>query len=232
MKHQDKTYFYEIFAREFDARMNMYDTNKRLRIIFEEMLEGNELRGKSLLDAGCGTGWFSKKALELGADVTSMDVGDNLLAEVRRKCNSKLVKGNICGMEFADNTFDYAISTEVIEHTPNPRKALTEIHRVLKKKGIFLLTVPNKIWHFSVVVGNALRLRPYEGHENWVGWYQLKNWLREIGFNICDMFGFHVVPFVFPRLYGVIDYFDRYGRSIGPLMLNIAVKGVKKNNSC
>lgn len=228
MKNQDRMFFYERFAGEFDKQMNSYDLNKRLRIIFDEMLVKDEITGKSLLDAGCGTGWFSKKALELGADVTSLDVGDALLTEVKSKCNSKLVKGDVCEMKFDDNIFDYVISTEVIEHTPNPRKALQEIYRVLKKQGILILTVPNKVWHFSVVIGNILKLRPYEGYENWIGWYQLKNWMKETGFNICDMFGFHVVPFVFTRLYGVIDYFDRYGRSIGQVMLNIAVKGQKE----
>ncbi|MBI1929030.1 class I SAM-dependent methyltransferase [Candidatus Poribacteria bacterium] len=174
MKNQDKMFFYEQFAGEFDRRMNRYDLNKRLRIIFEEMLTDKELTGKSLLDAGCGTGWFSQKAVECDADVTALDVGEHLLEEVRKKYQALgphyavplLVKGDICDMEFADNTFDYVISTEVIEHTPNPRKALQEMHRVLKHNGVLLLTVPNRIWHFAVVIGNTLKLRPYEGYEN------------------------------------------------------------------
>lgn len=219
-------FFYDRFANEFDSHMNRYDLNKRLRILFEELLTPGEIAGKDLLDAGCGTGWFSQKAFELGANVTSLDVGDNLLNEVKAKCNSKLVKGDVCAMEFDDNMFDYVIATEVIEHTSSPRQAIKEMHRVLKPNGVILLTVPNKIWHFSVSVANALKLRPYEGYENWVGWFELKRWLNDIGFDICKMYGFHVLPFVSPILYPIIDYFDKF-RRLGPAMINIAVKGTK-----
>ena len=34
----EKMYFYESFADEFDSKMNMYDTNKRLEVIFNELL--------------------------------------------------------------------------------------------------------------------------------------------------------------------------------------------------
>ena len=235
MRHGDKKYFYERFAKEFDKRMNMYDLNKRLRIIFEEMLSEGEVSGRSLLDVGCGTGWFSRRALQSGAYVTSLDVGDNLLDEVGKKCEGirtgtpgpVYVKGDVCELEFGNDTFDVVIATEVIEHTVNPMKAIQEMYRVLKKDGILVLTVPNKMWHFAVTIGNALRVRPYEGYENWVGWNQLRNSMVRTGFEISDMFGFHVVPFVSRRLYRMIDYCDRYGRLIGPVMLNIAVKGLK-----
>jgi len=86
----EKSYFYNTFADQFDSKMNMYDTNKRLHIIFNQLLP-ESLKGKSVLDAGCGTGWFSKKAEEQGAKVTSLDIGYNLLRIVRNKCDSTLV---------------------------------------------------------------------------------------------------------------------------------------------
>jgi len=145
MQSRDKMYFYDKFASEFDAKMNMYDTNKRMRIIFSQMLKNENLVGKELLDAGSGTGWFSQKACERGANVTSLDVGDNILQEVRKKCNSRLVKGDICSTEFDNCIFDYIICTEVIEHTQNPRKVVEEMHRILKKGGSLVLTTPNKL---------------------------------------------------------------------------------------
>ena len=78
-----KMYFYESFADQFDSKMNMYDTNKRISVVYNELLI-EELTGKTLLDAGCGTGWFSKVACGRGADVTSMDLGPNLLNEVKK----------------------------------------------------------------------------------------------------------------------------------------------------
>lgn len=47
--------------------MNRYDLERRLQIVFDRLLAGVDLEGKNLLDAGCGTGFFSVQAALLGA---------------------------------------------------------------------------------------------------------------------------------------------------------------------
>jgi 2-polyprenyl-3-methyl-5-hydroxy-6-metoxy-1,4-benzoquinol methylase len=189
----DKMYFYDKFANEFDSKMNMYDTNRRLDVFYNELLIEN-IEGKKLLDAGCGTGWFSKYAFDRKAIVTSMDVGENLLSQVAKKCDSERVVGSILEMPFEDNSFDIVVSSEVIEHTPDPLSAIVEIFRVLKPGGTVILSTPNRLWFFSVWIANKLKLRPYEGLENWVGWYQLKRKFNNTGFKIEKMKGVHLFP--------------------------------------
>ena len=169
----EKMYFYESFADEFDSKMNMYDTNKRLEVIFNELLR-EDITGKKLLDAGCGTGWFSKLSCERGAIVTSMDLGENLLSKVAQKCTSERVVGSILEIPFKDNSFDIIVSSEVIEHVPDPYHAIQELFRVLKPGGTLVLTTPNKIWYFAIWIANVLKMRPYQGLENWTGWYEMK----------------------------------------------------------
>ena len=222
----DKMLFYDRFADQFDSKMNMYDTNRRLQVIFEELLTEN-IKGKDLLDAGSGTGWFSREAVQRGAKVVSLDVGENILAQVAKKCDSKRIVGSVLDIPSDDEQFDIVISTEVIEHTPDPRRAIREMHRVLKKNGILVLTVPNKIWHPAIVFANKLHLRPYEGYENWVGWFELQAWLGETGFSLLDIKGIHLFPFVFTFTHPLLKYIDNFGRKLGPWMLNTCVKGVK-----
>lgn len=225
----DKGLFYDRFASEFDRKMNMYDTEKRVRVVFNTLLSPREVKGKKLLDAGCGTGWFSSRAVEHGAVVTSLDVGENLLNEVKKKCRSTRVVGDVTALKFEDNSFDIIVSSDVIEHTPDPAKAISEMARVLKKGGVLALTVPNNRWHFAVSVGNALKLRPYQGYENWVGWGQLKKELEKNGLRVEKQLGFHFIPFVVTALYPVIDYFDRFGEgALGRVMVNIGVRAVKR----
>jgi len=225
--NNEKMFFYDRFAEQFDKRMNQYDLQRRMEIIFKELLTEN-LSGKLLLDAGCGTGWFSREALARGAEVVSLDVGENILSQVAKKCSTRRVVGSVLKSPFYPGLFDIVICTEVIEHTPNPQKALHEMHRLLKKDGILILTVPNQFWHPVIVVANKLKLRPYEGFENWVGWAQLRTWLNEIGFSLVEMRGFHLFPFILPFTYKVLQYLDRCGEAIGPFMLNICVKALKK----
>jgi ubiquinone/menaquinone biosynthesis C-methylase UbiE len=226
--HDEKMCFYDRFADQFDNKMNMYDTNRRLQVIFEEFLTEN-LSGKAFLDAGSGTGWFSREAVLRGAKVISLDVGENILAKVAKKCDSKRIVGSVLDIPFEDDFFDFIICTEVIEHTPNPKRAIQEMHRVLKKEGVFVLTVPNNFWHPAIVIANTLKLRPYEGYENWVGWFELQRWLKELGFTIVKIKGVHLFPFIFPFTYKLLKYMDRYGNIIGPVMLNICIKALKMN---
>ena len=222
----EKQRFYDQFAGEFDVRMNRYDLETRLRVIFEQLLP-EDLSGKMLLDVGCGTGWFSRKAMERGARVTSLDVGLNLLEQVGRKCSSQCCLGSICALPFADGTFDVVISSEVIEHVPEPHLAVRELVRVLKPGGVLALTTPNRIWHFAISFANRIGARPYEGYENWVGYGELHQWLEKEGLAIETQFGFHLFPFVTRLSYPVLRFFDRWGKPLGPLMLNQAMRGRK-----
>jgi 2-polyprenyl-6-hydroxyphenyl methylase/3-demethylubiquinone-9 3-methyltransferase len=227
MKSRDeKMLFYDTFAEQFDSKMNMYDTNRRLQVIFDELLE-EDIQGKRLLDAGSGTGWFSKYAVMRGAKVSSLDVGVNILAQVAKKCKNDRAVGSVLEIPFQEGHFDIVLSTEVIEHTPDPPKAIQQMHLVLRKGGVLVLTVPNRVWHPTITIANKFKLRPYEGYENWVGWFELKRWLEETGFHIVTMKGLHLFPFVVPFTYKLLTYIDKYGETIGPVMLNICVKAVK-----
>lgn len=222
----EKMYFYEQFAKHFDSKMNMYDTNRRLDIVFNELLP-DTLKGKVLLDAGCGTGWFSKEAYMRGAQVISMDLGQNLLDQVAKKCDSKRIVGSVLDIPFGDNYFDIVISSDVIEHTPDPQKAIREMKRVLKKNGVLALTVPNKIWYPAIFIANKFKLRPYEGYENWVGWFELQQWFKEIGLSVAEIKGIHLFPFVLPFTHRLLRVLDKFGHVVGPVMLNICIKAIK-----
>jgi len=52
------------------------------KILFEKLLSFGEIVGKRILDIGCGTGWFPKRASQLGSDVFSVDIGISLLKKV------------------------------------------------------------------------------------------------------------------------------------------------------
>jgi 2-polyprenyl-3-methyl-5-hydroxy-6-metoxy-1,4-benzoquinol methylase len=226
--HTDKrSTFYETFAEDFDAKMNRYDLERRLEIIFDEMLT-EDLTGRKLLDAGCGTGWFSARACQRGAVVTSLDVGDRLLAQVAKKCQSERVVGDVLALPFPDAHFDVVVCTEVIEHTVDAARAIAELIRVLRKGGTLVVTVPNRVWHFAVTLANALHLRPYEGYENWVSWPTLRREVERNHVIIDELRGFHLFPFVLAATNGLLRRLDRHGKWLGPVMVNLAVCGRKR----
>ncbi|MCB9769689.1 MAG: methyltransferase domain-containing protein [Candidatus Omnitrophica bacterium] len=227
---QDKQRFYDRFADEFDSKMNMYDTEKRVRVLFDQLLP-EDLSGKRLLDAGSGTGWFSKRATERGARVTSIDIGHQLLKKVGEKCQTDRAANDICRTGLASESFDFIVSSEVIEHVPEPRLSITELNRLLKPGGVIVLSTPNKVWHFAITLANKMGARPYEGYENWVGYGELRRWFEEEGLTVEKQIGLHLFPFVHPIFYPILDFMDRFGKPLGPVMLNQAIRARKPDRA-
>jgi 2-polyprenyl-3-methyl-5-hydroxy-6-metoxy-1,4-benzoquinol methylase len=220
-----KTFFYEDFARLWDSEMNLPEVKKRLRLVFGQLLEETEVRGKDVLDAGAGTGWFSRRLIQWEGRVTSLDLGPDLMDEIRKKCDSRLVVGSVLDLPFADTSFDVVLCTEVIEHTTEPRRAIAELCRVLRPKGVLALTVPNRAWHWAVRAANTLRLRPYRGYENWVGYEEVGSWVRGHGLAVRRQFGFNLLPHtLFCR--SPFDGLDKIA-ALHPYMINIALKASK-----
>jgi len=227
----DKERFYDSIAGDFDRTMNRYDLETRLRVVFDGLLGAAPLVGARLLDAGCGTGWFSARACALGARVVSFDIGRELLARVGGKCRSDRVQGTALALPFREGTFDVVLSSEMIEHTSDPRRAVGELLRVLKPSGLLALTVPNRLWLPVTRLATLLRLRPYRGHENYVRRAELASWTVENGGKVERIFGFHLFPFVSPLVYPALRAADRWGDRLGPVMLNIALKARKAHRA-
>jgi SAM-dependent methyltransferase len=224
---REKVFFYDRIADSFDAIMNRYDLGRRLELVFDRFLPVDELTGRSLLDVGAGTGWFSQRAVAAGARVVALDVGLRLLTKVREKCNARLVAADACRLPFADRSFEIVLSSECIEHTPDPLGAVREMIRVLRPGGVLVVTVPNRLWRLSAVAAAVLKLRPYEGLENWVSWPALRRTLRAGGLTITTMVGFHLFPPVVRVTWPLLRAADGLGGVAGPLMLNIGVKARK-----
>ncbi len=99
------------------------------------------------LDLGCGAGYgtsiISTKANKvIGLDISSEAIANGDLKYKKSNCEFRLYDG--ITIPFGDNTFDVITSFHVIEHVKNDLNFLSEIKRVLKNNGIFILTTPNK----------------------------------------------------------------------------------------
>jgi len=94
------------------------------------------LKGKNLkvLDVGGGVSKYRKLFSEMGHKYTSLDVEEG--ADI---------KGDAEKMPIPENSFDFVICMQVLEHVRHPQKVVDEIHRVLKKGGKVFLTAPG-IW--------------------------------------------------------------------------------------
>lgn len=226
---RDKTRFYEEFAEEWDERLDSDELGKRLRLVFGTLLSPEAVRGRKTLDAGCGTGNFSRRLSEWGAQLVSLDIGPTLVAMARDKSGARGVCGDLMALPFADGSFDLVLSTESVEHTTDPRRAVLELARVVAPGGTLLLTSPNRLWRPAIVLASALDLRPYKGLENWAWPSNLASWAAEAGLDVVTRFGFNLLPHtVFCR--PAFDWLDKLP-GLAPLMINAGLVGVRPSRS-
>jgi len=101
------------------------------------------------LDAGCGTGANLQHLLSgfSGQIPAFRAAGFDLAGEAleysrKRGLTGKLARGSITAIPFATNTFDLAISFDVINNLPDDQPGFNEVARVLKRDGLFILNLP------------------------------------------------------------------------------------------
>lgn len=101
-----------------------------------------------VLDAGCGSGRNMVELARLGT-VSGVELSDTSVALARRREVGDVIAGSVMEMPFADDSFDLAVSLDVIEHLEDDLGALRELRRVVAPGGALLVTVPAYQWLWS-----------------------------------------------------------------------------------
>ena len=103
--------------------------------------------GMTVLELGCGTGYFTRELVRSGADVVAIDVSPELLEIARANCPGSNVRyeiQNASALSYPDAVFDSVVGSSVLHHL-DIEEALREIHRVLKADGTIYFTEPNML---------------------------------------------------------------------------------------
>jgi SAM-dependent methyltransferase len=92
--------------------------------------------GDSLLDVGCGTGWFTRRAAADDLRVTGLDPNPDWLdyARARSSPESNWVEGDARALPFADASFDHVLSIAALCFVDDERQAVAESVRVARRR--------------------------------------------------------------------------------------------------
>ncbi|NNL78812.1 MAG: class I SAM-dependent methyltransferase [Desulfobacterales bacterium] len=109
----------------------------------------SDIKGKRILDYGCGRGQASLEYLKQGAHVYGIDISPPYIEECKNLAQSFVSDGGAFdfrvmdahNLEFADDMFDIVAGNGILHHL-DAQIALSEIHRVLKPGGRVILQEP------------------------------------------------------------------------------------------
>lgn len=129
--------FYESQAKSVNPLRSWFHTSRQKKLL--EWVKELYFKGMKIADLGCGNCvWNSEKLPVIGVDYSK-----KMLERAKRAGRlCKCIVRNINHTNFKANSIDLVVISEVLEHVPDYRKTLNEIHRILKPKGKLLVTVP------------------------------------------------------------------------------------------
>lgn len=104
-------------------------------------------KNDTLLDLGCGEGFLISFLPNLKR-IVGVDISEIALKRAKKilkdKPDVQLIWGNAQKLNIPGKSFDKIICSETLEHLPYPRKTMQEIHRLLKKNGLTIISVPDE----------------------------------------------------------------------------------------
>lgn len=124
-------------------------------------LTPEDVRGKTVFDAGCGMGRFSHVVARWGAErVVGVDISDAIRAaavNLEAFPSVGLAQADLVRLPFAPSTFDVVFSVGVLHHTPSTRQGLAHIARLVRPGGILAVWVYSRRLRWGLLGGELLR---------------------------------------------------------------------------
>jgi ubiquinone/menaquinone biosynthesis C-methylase UbiE len=135
--------------RTFDGQAENYDKGvdgKHARAAYSIIVDVLKAAApKTVMDLGCGTGALLEQVLKIEyIDAAyGLDLSEKMLEQARNKLTgATLIQGDSEHLPFEDDFFDVVYCNDSFHHYPNPKAVLSEVKRVLKRGGIFILCDP------------------------------------------------------------------------------------------
>lgn len=152
----------DVITSHWNSRATSYDFNIK-KDFFRDTVSDRwqdllvEAIGESgprkILDAGCGPAVLTRLLLDLGHEVTAVDISENMLALAKESIGNensrvRFQQASVTDLPFEDASFDMVFSRYVIWTLPDPINAFREWQRVVKPGGLIGVIDGNWYYHY------------------------------------------------------------------------------------
>ncbi|MCI0697897.1 class I SAM-dependent methyltransferase [candidate division KSB1 bacterium] len=192
MKSSTKENWREVYA-DLSRYQNLYLYQQQLVEIIGQQFA--DLRGKHILEVGCGKGNEIVQLAKRGAACVGLDFSESAMELMQQRLAKEsltmpLARGDARRLPFQAGTFDLVYSQGVLEHFTQPGEVLQEQCRVLREGAIIVVELPNK-WTLYTIYKKILMAanKWLPGWETQYSPRELKSLLEQNGFRILDCVG-------------------------------------------
>ncbi len=204
--HAEIAKFEELASRWWDPNSEfkpLHDINP-LRLDYIDQRAG--LKGKRVVDVGCGGGILSEGMALRGAQVMGIDMGEAPLSVARLhllESGAEVDYQQTTAERLADEMpgrFDIVTCLEMLEHVPDPASVIASCARLVKPGGdVFFSTINrNPRSYLFAIIGAEylLRLLPRGTHDyrKFIRPSELEAWSRDAGLEFLDITGMSYNP--------------------------------------
>nr|CRH06431.1 Putative methyltransferase type 11 [Candidatus Magnetococcus massalia] len=131
-----------------------------LRMLLRQLAPCGE---KSMIDVGCGTGYFTRHLAKEGASLVGLDIAQPSLQFARQQGGEiAYLQGDAASLPFADESFDHAVAITSLPFVAEPERAISEMTRVARERVVI-----------GLLNGQSLHLRQHAGSRSYgeARWY-------------------------------------------------------------
>jgi ubiquinone/menaquinone biosynthesis C-methylase UbiE len=154
-----------------------------------------EVRGRRVLEVGCGLGGLCLTLAADGAVVTGVDISSSAIRSASRLVPKRepegpgvrYALGDAKRLPFADKSFDVVVCAETLEHTFAVEASLRELWRVCADSGYVAITVPNST--VALPMGLLVHALHLDQPQVLLSYFRLRRLVRQVGFRPVDEFG-------------------------------------------
>lgn len=184
--HYDDAYFADLSAR---YRTRNRFARQRIANVFSLL---PELRGKRVLDIGCGMGTFTIEAASRGAQAVGLDLAPAGIAAAQRIAKSETASGasftlaDAAVLPFADRSADIVIAADFTEHLDDDTlgRVLNDLARVTRTGGTLVIYTPEAAHLFEQLRERGILLEQEPSHIGVRSAHELARWTEQAGFRV------------------------------------------------
>ncbi|MEQ1849903.1 MAG: class I SAM-dependent methyltransferase [Candidatus Peribacteraceae bacterium] len=138
----------------------------------------------SVLDIGCGCGYFLEKMQERGWKCSGIDISKEASDEALKRANLHIQTGDESLLEGMESRFDIVSLWDVIEHLPEPVKSLKRIRNIIQPGGLLILETQNFQSFFARLLGKRWHHYKHLEHLWHFSPQSIEQILKQAGFRV------------------------------------------------